>query len=192
MSNPKLHTAGTTGRDIIDSVVEANASVNYEIYDKTVNNPGYFRQVNIGCEMLNFQGAQVKKNIERKSLVDDIIISAINLKLDDGPAEVVVNQIPITTHKSIVAFIKACVAGSASGCPAFSEAVADFTTELINNVVELNLPITVNAKSKIGAVVIAELNDGLKLICDANSIPYKTVVEVKKKSIKETLVEAEG
>ena len=198
MSEVKKYSAGTKGRDIVDDVVIGNASNNSTLYAEIENNPGYYGAVNIGVDDVKLSTITSKKDLVATPIIQDIIVSAEHLQLDDSDAAVKVldgEKIDVKhTHKAIVAFIKACVAGSVSTSGEFSAAVADFVKELMQSADNLCLPLLVNTDSKIGEVVVGELNDYLKKLCTANNIHFTSqLIEKKGKgSIKELIDSAKG
>lgn len=208
MSNVKKYPEGSTGRDIVDDVVESRKHLHREIYDNIRSNPAYYGAVSIGQSPLQFATVKNKKAIEPRSLVEDIIRSAESIRLDDGPAEVrtLADEVTVhNTHPAIVKLIKACVAGSYTPSYPYTQAVSDFAYQLMYSCDRLCLPITRMGNSSVGIevssidgriadAVYADLNTYLKELCDKNGIKYTDTIEVPtgKKGLSSLFKAAEG
>lgn len=199
MEKTKKYMADAKGRDVIDSVVEERQYINQERYEGLRNNPGYYGAVSIGCKMMTLDTVRNKKSLYGHSLIEGIVMSAESMKLRDDltPAvRILTDSVAVhNTHPSIIALIKACVAGSYTVSTEYSLAVSNFAKALMPMVDNLCLPVIVLTSSPIEDEVVAELNDYLKSLCDNNGIRYTEVIETKpakRKSLRGVLESAEG
>lgn len=199
MEKIKKYPAGTKGRDIIDGEVESRRYIMPELYGQVQGNPGFYGQVNIGCDSMHLNTIRNKKELDNHLLIDDIISTAENLKLRDGltpSVRILTDHVSVLeTSKEVIAFIKACIAGSYTSSSEFSLAVSAFVKELLPTVNQLCLPIQVQTSSKIEEVVVTELNEYLRKICDESGTKYTEVIVSQNKSPKSVrgmLESAEG
>lgn len=187
---------GTTGRDIIDSVVEKNSHLNPELYELTRTNPHYFGAVEIGEDPVSLTTIKGKTKMHKSSIICDIINSTENMVLNDGPASVAVIVDGKThtkpTHPVIIKLIKSCVA--CSYCPSedMCTGVSNFVKALMDEANQLVLPLDVYTNGAIQDIVVKELQDYLKELCDRHGIPYQTREPKKESKIERLLRESEG
>lgn len=178
---------GYEGHDIIDEVVIGNAARNQELYDNACSSPRYFGAVNIGEDQLKLQLLSGKNNITKLSIINDIIYSAENLQLDESDDSSIVMVygdmgVPHEFHPNIIKFIKSCIACSYNPNADFSLAVSNFVTKFLGSLDNgLTLPIDVTAENDVQKLVVSELNDYLKKICDETGTSYSDVIDVKPK-----------
>lgn len=194
------YPAGTVGRDIIDDTVHRNYNRNVHLYNQATSMPTYYGRVNIGMSPITLNTVKNKSNMSERPIIHDIIVSSQNLQLtgDIGKVINVSTGEPVTVscHPKLIAFIKACAAAHPSTCPEYSEVIALYTQELIKGLPNLNLPINIPTTSKIGSVVLGELNDYLIKMCQDVGIKYYDELEAQsveeKSSLRRALDKAAG
>lgn len=194
----KSYHESATGHDIIDKVCEQNRMRNPEAYDAAFSMPTYWGAVKIGTPVTKINTVTGKKNMKAISFIDQIRYAVDNLQMADGEAFIrltgATGDIDIPTHVDIVKFVKACIACSYNRNEEYSFIVSEFVKEVMNKANSLYLPIEIPVgKSKLKKLVLDELNDYLKEICDKNNIPYGQVVEqkrIRKSKVRELLDQA--
>lgn len=187
---------GTTGHDIIDSVVVRNQGRNMDVFRSAQDYPPYFGPVNIGEHRLKLTHIHGRNKLGKQLLIQDIIEGVRNFKLDAGEAKVslvkdgVISESTVV-HPILIKLIKTCVAASYNPNEDYSIVVSEFVTALLNSVGNLNLPLQLPENNKTQKIVALELNNYLKDLCNENSIPYHVVIESKPtKKKKHPLLEA--
>lgn len=187
---------GSTGHDIIDSVVVRNQGRAVDVFRSAQDYPPYFGPVNIGEHRLKLTHIHGRNKLGKQLLIQDIIEGVRNFKLDAGEAKVslvkdgVISE-STAVHPVLIKLIKTCVATSYNPNEDYSIVVSEFVTMLLNSVGNLNLPLQLPENNKTQKIVALELNNYLKDLCNENDIPYHVVIEsktVKKK--KHPLLEA--
>lgn len=185
MANKKHYGENAVGRDILDDICEKNREKNPEAYDSARSIPGYFGQVSIGTKLTKLNTISSKNKLNPTSFISDIIYAADNLKIDRGDAVIKLSgdagDITVQTHESLIRFLKACIACSYNPNEHFSQTVAEFAKKVLSTANDLILPIEISTDgSKVSKIVLQELNEHIKEICDKNNIPYKSVVDAPK------------
>lgn len=176
---------GVTGRDILDDICESNRMKNPDAYDSACSIPGYLGQVVIGSKQTKLDTITGKSKMKPSSFISDVIYAAENLQIDRDNAVIRLtgdhSGAVVSTHESLIRFLKACIACSYNPNKDFSFILAEFSKKVLSSVNDLMLPIEISTTgSKVKKIVLQELNDHLKEICDDNGIPYKSVLDVPK------------
>lgn len=187
---------GSTGHDIIDSVVVRNQGRAMDVFKSAQDYPPYFGPVNIGEHRLKLTHIHGRNKLGKQLLIQDIIEGVRNFKLDAGEAKVslvkdgVISESTVV-HPVLIKLIKTCVAASYNPNEDYSIVVSEFVTTLLNSVGNLNLPLQLPENNKTQKIVALELNNYLKDLCNENDIPYHVVIESKpKRKKKNPLLEA--
>ena len=195
----KKYAGGSTGRDIIDDVVEANKERNIDVYTDAKNMPPYYGAVSIGEDPVSLTTIKNRKNFVQSSMIGDIISSAENMQLSSDNAEIrrlIGEELNVEkVHPAIVKLAKACIAGSYSPSEDFTKAVSNFAKQLLTDAAHLCLPLDAYAENDAQMIIINELNEYLKDLCTRNDIPFGEVVVVKsrgKRTLRECIKDAEG
>lgn len=199
MEKVKKYPAGTKGRDIVDFTVSQRKDLNRTVYDIVVSNPGYFGQVDIGFEQMQLTVVKNRNEFSGRSLIEGIISMTENLKFDGNvtpSVRVLTDKVTVlNTHEKIVAFVKACVLSSYTVSESFRNAVTEFVKELMPCVDRLCLPIQVSTANVAEKVIVDELNDYLKSLCDEIGYKYTDLITtrtVKESNVSSLLHAAEG
>lgn len=179
-----VFSEGATGRDIIDEVVIKNQSRNQAMFDTCKDMPPYFGQTNIGEKKVSLSPIKRRDKFGKKKLIIDIIEGVNNLALKDSEASVILTgedggTYQVKTHPVIIKFIKTCLACSYNINEDFSRVLSDFAKEVIEHCDNLSLPISYYPANKTQKVLVNELNDYLKELCDENGITYSEVITSK-------------
>lgn len=173
---PSKFGKGAVGRDIIDDTVSKNSYLNHELYSQAKSNPAYFGQVSIGEEQVTLSAIKGRANTQKSFIICDIINGTESMNLNDGPAEIRIlsdgRVISEKTHPAIIKYIKSCIVCSYSPSSDFTEIVSAFATTLIEDASNLTIPLNVFCKNNIQKIILKELNDYLKELCDKNWISY--------------------
>ena len=187
---------GSTGHDIIDSVVVKNQGRNMDVFMSAQDYPPYFGAVNVGEHKLKLSPIHGRSKLGKQLLIQDIVEGVKNFKLDTGEAKVSLVKDGViaestVVHPVLIKLIKTCVASSYNPNEDYSVVVSEFVTSLLNSIGNLNLPLQLPENNKTQKIVSLELNNYLKDLCDENDIPYHVVIESKPaKKKKHPLIEA--
>lgn len=187
---------GSTGHDIIDSVVVRNQGRAMDVFTSAQDYPPYFGAVNTGEHKLKLTPIRGRNKLGKQLLIQDIVEGVKNFKLDTGEAKVSLVKDGVITestvvHPVLIKLIKTCVAASYNPNEDYSIVVSEFVTMLLNNVGNLNLPLQLPENNKTQKIVSTELNNYLKDLCNENDIPYHVIIESKAtKKKKHPLLEA--
>ena len=177
---------GVTGRDILDNICEQNRMRNPEAYDAACGIPGYLGQALIGAKVTKLDTITGRSKMKPSSFISDVIYAAENLQMDRQNAIIKLSRENgggiVSTDESLIRFLKACIACSYNPNEDFSFTLSEFAKKVLSSADSLILPIEVpTAGSKVRKIVLQELNDHLKKICDEHSIPYSSVVDEPKR-----------
>ena len=187
---------GSTGHDIIDSVVVKNQGRNMDVFMSAQDYPPYFGAVNVGEHKLKLSPIRGRNKLGKQLLIQDIVEGVKNFKLDAGEAKVslvkdgVISE-SVVVHPVLIKLIKTCVASSYNPNEDYSLVVSEFVNTLLTNVGNLNLPLQLPENNKTQKIVALELNNYLKDLCNENDIPYHVIIESKQvKKKRHPLIEA--
>lgn len=187
---------GSTGHDIIDSVVVKNQGRNMDVFMSAQDYPPYFGAVNVGEHKLKLSPIRGRSKLGKQLLIQDIVEGVKNFKLDTGEAKVSLVKDGViaestVVHPVLIKLIKTCVASSYNPNEDYSVVISEFVISLLNSIGNLNLPLQLPENNKTQKIVSLELNNYLKDLCDENDIPYHVVIESKPaKKKKHPLIEA--
>ena len=187
---------GSTGHDIIDSVVVKNQGRNMDVFMSAQDYPPYFGAVNVGEHKLKLSPIRGRSKLGKQLLIQDIVEGVKNFKLDTGEAKVSLVKDGViaestVVHPVLIKLIKTCVAASYNPNEDYSVVISEFVISLLNSIGNLNLPLQLPENNKTQKIVSLELNNYLKDLCDENDIPYHVVIESKPaKKKKHPLIEA--
>lgn len=187
---------GSTGHDIIDSVVVKNQGRNMDVFMSAQDYPPYFGAVNVGEHKLKLSPIRGRSKLGKQLLIQDIVEGVKNFKLDAGEAKVSLVKDGViaestVVHPVLIKLIKTCVAVSYNPNEDYSVVISEFVISLLNSIGNLNLPLQLPENNKTQKIVSLELNNYLKDLCDENDIPYHVVIESKPaKKKKHPLIEA--
>lgn len=187
---------GSTGHDIIDSVVVKNQGRNMDVFMSAQDYPPYFGAVNVGEHKLKLSPIRGRSKLGKQLLIQDIVEGVKNFKLDTGEAKVSLVKDGViaestVVHPVLIKLIKTCIASSYNPNEDYSVVISEFVISLLNSIGNLNLPLQLPENNKTQKIVSLELNNYLKDLCDENDIPYHVVIESKPaKKKKHPLIEA--
>lgn len=187
---------GSTGHDIIDSVVVKNQGRAMDVFMSAQDYPPYFGAVNTGEHKLKLSPIRGRNKLGKQLLIQDIVEGVKNFKLDAGEAKVSLVKDGViaestVVHPVLIKLIKTCVAASYNPNEDYSIVVSEFVKLLLDNVGNLNLPLQLPENNKTQKIVSLELNNYLKDLCNENDIPYHVIIDSKPaKKKKHPLIEA--
>lgn len=175
---------GSTGHDIIDSVVVKNQGRAMDVFMSAQDYPPYFGAVNTGEHKLKLSPIRGRNKLGKQLLIQDIVEGVKNFKLDAGEAKVSLVKDGViaestVVHPVLIKLIKTCVAASYNPNEDYSIVVSEFVKLLLDNVGNLNLPLQLPENNKTQKIVSLELNNYLKDLCNENDIPYHVVIDSK-------------
>lgn len=173
-------------RQMIDDVVVYNRSRNPEVYYELSSMPIY------GCEVRDASKDVIKldsvssKDASKLGIMEIIRVGVENFTLEPGDGTVVLlrenNEEPENVKVSpiVVKLLKVATAASFSQNEDYCYVLSELVKQILENVKNITLPLSLPKNNKTQEVLSAELNDVVKELFDKYDVPYSAILDTTK------------